>query len=404
MIYKAFKYRIYPTKEQEILISKHIGSSRFIFNWALAKKIEVYQKENKSISRFDLQKELPTMKKSDDFSWLKEVNSQSLQASLENLDKAYTKFFRDKKGFPKFKAKHRSRKSFSIPQSTKVDFKCSRMFVPKFKGGIKVKFHREFQGVIKTSTISQNASGKYFVSILVETDDIEIKKSKPNIKNAIGLDLGIKTFAVLSDGTEIQSPKHLKNNLERLKVLQKRASKKQKGSSNRRKANKRVALLHERITNRRSDFLHKTTIKLIRENQTICLETLKVSNMIKNHNLAQAISDVSWSKFNEMINYKSDWYGVNILRIGQFEPSSKMCSCGVINKELKLSDRVWTCKSCNTTHDRDLLASQNILRFAFHPKNNIKTGAVRSEESVEMPTLAGSVKQEAHLSLFSVGG
>jgi len=404
MIYKAFKYRIYPTKEQEILISKHIGSSRFIFNWALAKKIEVYQKENKSISRFDLQKELPTMKKSDDFSWLKEVNSQSLQASLENLDKAYTKFFRDKKGFPKFKAKHRSRKSFSIPQSTKVDFKCSRMFVPKFKGGIKVKFHREFQGVIKTSTISQNASGKYFVSILVETDDIEIKKSKPNIKNAIGLDLGIKTFAVLSDGTEIQSPKHLKNNLERLKVLQKRASKKQKGSSNRRKANKRVALLHERITNRRSDFLHKTTIKLIRENQTICLETLKVSNMIKNHNLAQAISDVSWSKFNEMINYKSDWYGVNILRIGQFEPSSKMCSCGVINKELKLSDRVWTCKSCNTTHDRDLLASQNILRFAFHPKNNIKTGAVRSEEPVEMPTLVGSVKQEAHLSLFSVGG
>lgn len=396
MIYKAFKYRIYPTKEQEVLISKHIGTSRFVYNWALAKKIEVYQKENKNISRFDLQKELPLMKKTDAFSWLKEVNSQSLQASLENLDKAYTKFFRDKKGFPKFKAKHKSRKSFSIPQSTKVDFECSRIFLPKFKGGIKVKFHRIFEGEVKTSTISQNSSGKYFVSILVETEDVEKNKIKPTINNAIGIDLGIKTFATMSSGEIIENPRHLKENLRKLKVLQKRASKKQIGSSNRYKANKKVAVHHERISNRRNDFLHKLTTRLIRENQTIALESLRVSNMMKNHNLAQAISDVSWSEFNKMINYKSDWYGVNILRIGTFEPSSKMCSCGVINKDLKLSDRVWTCGSCDTTHDRDELASQNILRFAFQSNKNKKSGQELPVEPVEKSALVDSMKQETH--------
>ena len=396
MIYKSYKYRIYPTKEQETLIAKHIGSSRFVYNWGLNQKMEVYEKEGKTLSRFDLQKQLPLMKKTNNYSWLNEVNSQSLQVSLKNLDKAYSKFFREKKGFPKFKNKHAGSKSFSIPQNSKVDFKNNKTFIPKFKNGIKTKFHRIFDGIIKTSTISYNSSNKYFISILVETIDVEKKKTKPIISNAIAIDLGIKNFATISNGKVISNPKFLKSDLERLKMLQKRASKKQKGSSNRYKANKRVAILHEKISNRRNNFLHKLTTGLIRENQTIALETLKVGNMIKNHTLAQAISDASWSKFNKMINYKAEWYGVNILRINQFEPSSKMCSCGVVNKELKLSDRVWTCKSCNTTHDRDLLASQNILNFAFHLKNKIKSGQELSVEPVELSLLEETMKQEIH--------
>lgn len=393
LMYKAYKYRIFPTEPQKELIHKHCGSVRFLYNLALETKITAYLGSKVNLSRYDLQKQLVELKK--ELPWLKETNSQSLQSALINLDEAYRKFFKGS-GFPKFKSNH-TKQSFHVPQNVMIE--GDKLIIPKFREGIKLIQHRPTKGEIKSATVSITSTGKYFVSILCDTG--EDFKSKQPIKeeSSIGIDLGIKDFLVTSEGEVIENPKFLRNSIERLKVLQRRASKKQKGSQNRKKANKRVALLHEKIKNQRQDFLHKVSSRLVSENQTICLENLGVSNMMKNHNLAQAISDVSWSEFNRMIEYKAEWYGVNVLRIGRFAPSSKTCECGVINKDLKLSDRVWECKSCGRVNERDLLAARNIKKFALYKESS---GQELPVEPVEMSTLVESVKQEAHRSL--VGG
>ena len=394
-MYKARKYRIYPTNSQKELIHKHCGSVRFLYNLALETKTTAYLGNRVNLSRYDLQKQVVDLKK--ELPWLKETNSQSLQSALINLDEAYKKFFKGA-GFPKFKKKTNGG-SFAVPQNVIVE--NDLLIIPKFKEGIKIVLHRTINGTIKSATISVTPTGKYFVSILCDTKE-EIPTKAPIEENTtIGVDLGIKDFLTTSDGEVVDNPKYLKNNIDRLKVLQRRASKKKKGSSNRRKANKRVALLHEKITNQRQDFLHKVSTKLIRENQTIALETLGISNMIKNHNLAQAISDVSWSEFNRMIEYKAEWYGVNVLRIGRFAPSSKTCECGTINKDLKLSDRVWECNSCGQVNERDLLAARNIKKFALYKE---KSGQELSVEPVEMSALVESMKQEAHPIAYGVGG
>ena len=394
-MYKAFKYRLYPNQEQEVLLSKHFGHCRFLWNLALETKTNAYLSAKVNYNRFDLQKQLVDLK--NECVWLKEVNSQSLQSVLQNLDLAYKKFFKGA-GFPKFKSKH-NKQSFHVPQNVKVE--NNRLIIPKFKKkGIKINLHRKIGGTIKSATISKTSTGKYFVSILCDTGIKCKTKSKITEHSAIGIDLGIKDFAVTSNGQVIENPKFLRNSIERLKVLQRRASKKVRGSNNRKKANKRVALLHEKIKNQRQDFLHKFSSRLVSENKTICLEDLNVAGMVKNHNLAQAISDVSWSEFNRMIEYKSEWYGVNILRIGRFAPSSKACECGAINKELNLSDRVWECKSCGLVNKRDLLAARNIKKFALKDYS----GQELSVEPVEMSALVESAKQEAHLISFAVEG
>lgn len=394
-MFRAYKYRLYPTNSQKELIHKHCGSVRFLYNLALETKTTAYLGNRVNLSRYDLQKQLVDLKK--ELPWLKETNSQSLQSALINLDEAYKKFFKGA-GFPKFKKKTNGG-SFAVPQNVIIE--DDLLIIPKFKEGIKTVLHRPIKGTIKSATVSVTPTGKYFVSVLCETKEGIPPKAPIKESTTIGVDLGIKDFAVTSEGEVIENPKYLKNNIERLKALQRRASKKQKGSNNRKKANKRVALLHEKIRNQRQDFLHKTSTKLIRENQTICLENLGVSNMIKNHNLSQAISDVSWSEFNRMIEYKAEWYGVNILRIGRFTPSSKTCECGVINKDLKLSDRVWECKSCGRVNERDLLAARNIKKFAL---NKEQSGQELSVEPVEMSTLVGSMKQEALPIASDVGG
>lgn len=393
-MYKARKYRIYPTDSQKELIHKHCGSVRFLYNLALETKTMAYLGSKVSLSRYDLQKQVVDLK--NELPWLKETNSQSLQVALLDLDTAYSNFFKGRTDFPKFKKKS-NRGSFNVPQSVIVE--NNLLIIPKFKEGIKIKLHRDLVGTVKQATVSFTPTGKYFVSILCETG--EEKPSKPKIteEKSIGIDLGIKDFLVTSEGEVIDNPKFLRNSIDRIKVLQRRASKKKKGSSNRKKANKRVALLHEKITNQREDFLHKTSTKLIRENQTICLENLGISNMIKNHKLAQAISDVSWGEFNRMIEYKAEWYGVNILRIGRFAPSSKTCECGVINKELKLSDRFWECKSCERVNERDHLAARNIKKFAIYKEIS---GQELSVEPVEMSALVESMKQEAQPIAFGV--
>ena len=392
-MFKAYKYRIYPTEAQKVLLEKHFGCARYVYNWALSTKIQAYQTDQITVSKYDLGKQLPQMKRQDETSWLAEVNAQSLQASLDHLDKAYKGFFKRKQGFPRFKSKH-SRQSFACPQDTRVDFEEGLVYIRKFKEGINCVFSRTFEGKIKTATVTRTTTRKYYISILVDTPEEPVKKPAAVLTKAVGIDLGIKTFATLSNGEKIYNPRHLKKDLQRLKVLQRRASRKQKGSANRRKANLKVALLHEKITNRRLDFLHKVTTKLVRENQTICLEDLNVQGMIKNHRLAQSISDVSWSTFNRLLEYKAEWYGVNIKRIGRFEPSSKMCPCGRLKDSLSLSDRVWVCE-CGVEIDRDLNAARNILKFAFHPYVK-DSGRGSSGEPVEMSSLEGSEKQESY--------
>ena len=331
MKYKAYKYRIYPTKRQEVLISKHLGCCRFLYNYALDKKVKAYQKDKTNISRYQIQAELPMMKKSEEYHWLSEVNSLSLQAALANLDSAFVKFFREKKGFPNFKSKKASKQSFSIPQNTRVKFDEGRVYIPKFRQGIKARFHRKFEGLVKTSVITRTSTGKYYISILVEANEVDAAPKPISENKAVGIDLGIKTFAVLSDGTEIQNHKYLKRSIKKVKRLQRSLSKKAKGSKNREKARLRLARAHERVCNQRNDFLHQVTHRLVANYDTICLETLSASNMVKNHHLAQALEDIAINRFNTLLEYKAKEYGVNILRIGRFEPSSKMCTCGYIN-------------------------------------------------------------------------
>jgi putative transposase len=397
MRYKAYKYRIYPNKEQQELINKHIGCCRFVYNLCLEKKINAYKTSKKNISKFDLMKLLPVLKKEQETSFLKEVNSLSLQAAIINLDNAYKHFFSLKKCFPKFKSKRNARQSFQIVQNTNVDFDEKRVFIPKFKKGIKCRFHRFFNGKIKTSTISKTSTDRYYISILVQLNDDNPEKKPIDENKAVGIDLGIKTFATLSNGKEIPNPKNLKNAIAKLKRLQRKLSRKTKGSNNREKARKVLACQYERVTNRRIDFLEKVTHQLVTTYDTICLETLSARNMIKNHHLAQALSDIAIGRFNELIEQKAEWYGVNILRIGRFEPSSKMCYCGYIYKDLKLSQRVWTCPNCGRTNQRDLLAANNIKAFAFNKKHNT-AGTAEIYACGDMKPVRDSA-QEAHKSL-----
>lgn len=391
---KAYKYRLYPTKIQEVLIAKHFGCARYIYNYGLERKIKSYSETKKSISRFTIQADLPKLKKAERTKWLSEVNSLSLQAALLNLDMAFTRFFKEKKGFPKFKSKHDNRQSFSIPQNTTVNYDAKRVYLPKFKEGIKCRFSRKFDGKIKTSTVSRTPTGKYFISILVETEDTIPNKAPIDENKAVGVDLGIKTFATLSDGTEIQNPKYLNKALKKLKRLQRSVSRKKKGSNSRKKAVKLLARQYEKVTNKRKDFLHKTTKYLIDHYDTICLETLSASNMVKNHRLAQAIQDIGIYTFNSYMDYKAEWYGKNIIRIGRFEPSSKMCSCGHIHRGLKLSDRVWTCPACGSVNQRDLLAAQNIKKFAFKLNNTARTAEIYAEDS--MNPVRGAASETSH--------
>lgn len=380
MLVKAYKYRIYPTNTQEVLLAKHFGCTRFIYNWGLEQKIKSYNETKKGASKYDLCRIVTLMRKAEETKWLAEVNAQSLQQSLIHLDMAFTRFFKEKKGFPKFKTKHDTRQSFSIPQDTKVNFDENQIIIPKFKDGIKCKFSRRFDGKIKSSTVSKTPTGKYYISILVETNDLIPNKMPIDENKAVGVDLGIKTFATLSDGTEIQNPKNLKKSLKRLKRLQRSVSRKVKGGNSRKKAVKLLAKQYEKVTNRRKDFLHKTSKWLIDHCDTICLETLSAKNMMKNHRLAQALSDISIGTFNAYMDYKAEWYGKNIIRIGRFEPSSKMCSCGHIYKELTLKDRVWACPCCGAINQRDLLAANNIKKFAFKQNNTARTAGIYAED------------------------
>ena len=360
-IYKAYKFRIYPTKIQIDFLNKQFGAVRFIYNYFLNQRDTQFKETGKSDSYYAQTKALKLMKGQEEFKWLKEINSQTCQQALQCLDAAYLKFFRKETAFPRFKKK-KNYQSFCVPQHFKILEKG--IIIPKLKSQIKCKFYREIIGEVKSLTISKTLTGKYFVSILTEQKNTYDQ----TLKGEIGIDLGIKDFVTLSDGTKYSFSVSKKT--KKLKKLQHYYSKKQKGSKRKEKLRLRIAKLNEKIANSRRDFQHKLSTKLTNEYQTICLETLRVKNMMKNHKLARAIGEASWYSFVNMLQYKGKWKGCDIIQIDQFYPSSKTCSCCNWKKEnLKLSDRSWTCPKCGTIHDRDINAAKNILTYGLSLKS-----------------------------------
>ena len=364
---KTYKYRIYPTQEQKEQMQKIFGQVRFVYNLGLETKISAYTGNKKNIDMFDLNNQIKELK-DNECPWLKESPSQALQASIRNLDNAYTNFFRGN-GFPKFKNKH-GKQSFQLPQGVYLENE-KQIFIPKLKL-INIDLHRIFKGEIKTVTVSKSTTNKYFVSIMVETGELKPEKKPIKIGTSVGIDLGIKDFVITSDGKKFENKDFFKSTMQKLRVEQRSLSRKKKGSNHYLKQKMIVALLHEHIKNQRQDYLHKISLFLVKNYDTICMENLNVSGMVKNHNLARAISDMGWRELRTMVEYKCDWYGKNQSIIGRFDPSSKTCSnCGHINKELTLNDREWTCVKCNTKHDRDENAAKNIKNFGLRNQPSV---------------------------------
>ena len=360
-IYKAYKFRIYPNKSQIDFLNKQFGAVRFIYNYFLNQKDTQFKETGKSDNYFAQTKTLKLMKGQEEFKWLKEINSQTCQQALQCLDAAYLKFFRKETSFPRFKKK-KNHQSFCVPQHFKILEKG--IIIPKLKSQIKCKFHREIVGEVKSLTISKTPTEKYFVSILVEQEN----KYQQTTKEKIGIDLGIKDFVALSDGTKYSFSVSKKT--KKLKKLQHYFSKKQKDSKRKEKLRLKIAKNHEKIANSRLDFQHKLSTKLTNEYQIICLESLKVKNMMKNHKLARVIGEASWYSFVSMLQYKGKWKGCDIVQIDQFYPSSKTCSvCNWKKEDLKLSDRSWKCPNCGTEHDRDINAAKNILTYGLSLKS-----------------------------------
>ena len=391
-IYRTYKYRMYPNKEQEQVLARYFGSVRFVYNHFLAERKRQYEENGKSDNYLAQAKTLTLLKKKEDFAWLKEINSQTLQFSLRCLETAYTNFFSGRTKFPRFKTKKHGG-SFTVLQNCSI--KDGKIFIPKFKQGIKIKEHRAFQGNVRNMTISVTPSGKCYVSILSEVEHEPSRKTNKKV----GIDLGIKDFIVTSDGVRYSSNTFVKHYAKKLTKAQKCLSKKHNGSGEWHRMRLKVAKIHEKIHNCRMDKLHKISADLVRNYDVICCEDLNVKAMQRNHKLAQSIADASWGAFLNLLSYKCAREDKQLVKIDRFYPSSKTCShCGYVKKDLSLKDRTWKCPHCRQMIDRDLNAAINILNEGIR---NISAGTVDYTEGADVrPTCRlSALKSEARGSL-----
>ena len=392
-IHRTYKFRLYPNKEQTELLAKHFGCARFVYNYFLNQRKEQYRLTGKSDNYFAQAKTLATLKKQEETAWLKEVNAQSLQFAVRCLDTAYTNFFKKRAKFPNFKSKH-SKNTFTVPQATSIA--GNRIFIPKFREGIKCRVHRNIVGEIGKVTISKTPSGKYFVSVLTEEEfTTPIEKSG----KSVGIDLGLTNLLVTSEGETFENNRYTRKYEHKLATAQKHLSRKKKGSGGFERQRLKVSRIYEKISNCHADYLHKCSISLVRRYDVICVEDLNVNGMVRNHRLAKSIADASWGAFISMLAYKAEWNDKTVIKIDRFFPSSQTCSaCGYVNGQTKdLSVREWKCPACHAHHDRDVNAAINILRVGL---NNTSAGTVDytggEEVRADLLDSHSSAKPEAH--------
>ena len=354
-IYRTYKFRIYPNKEQQDILARYFGSVRFVYNYFLAERKRQYEETHHSDDYYTQAQILTQLKKQEEYSWLKEINSQTLQHALRHLETAYVNFFRGTAKFPNFKAR-KNKNSFSVPQNCSLS--DGRIYIPKFKEGIKVKEHRKVKGVARQMTISLTPTGKYYVSILTE----EQYETLLATGKSVGIDLGLKDFVITSGGRKYKNHRYLKHYEHKLAQAQKHLSHKQKSSNSYEKQRRKVASIYEKISNCRLDMQHKVSLDLIRSYDLICLEDLNIKGMVRNHRLSKAINDASWGQFVSLLSYKAELNDKQVVKIDRWYPSSKTChNCGWVNEGLRLSDRQWICPKCGEIIDRDVNAAKNIL-------------------------------------------
>lgn len=357
-IKRAYKFRFYPTPEQELSLAQTFGCARFAYNYMLRQRTDAWFERKEKVGYHETSAMLTALKKTSEYAWLNEVSSVPIQQSLRHLQTAFSNFFARRSKYPTFKRKDGAQSAEYTTSAFNWNGKSLKL--AKMNAALNIRFSRTIPKTAKvtTVTVSKDRAGRYFVSMLC-TDQVQ---AKTPVAAKVGIDLGLSHFAILSTGEKIAAPNTFRKNEAKLAKLQRRLAKKTKGSANRKKAKLKVAKLHAKITDSRKDFLHKLSTRLVNENQVIAIETLAVSNMQKNHNLAKSIADASWSEFVRQLEYKSLWYGRELVGIDRWYPSSKRCSdCGHTVKKMPLSVREWTCPECGTIHDRDINAARNVL-------------------------------------------